>query len=280
MLCQRVNAFFVSPFFPRLSLESIGDGCPLHGWLTHLARFFLGQLPVANSRLELRGYIDYTRDQHIQHRPVYAPLATPQLLAKLHRRSSLTPAMSSETDYDSLPSPPKQSRAGGLQRRRGATTRRYGKRGTKPAPPSAAGPSQPTAGKRRLDSSSSDDDGELSTPSPEGRSAPSKQSQAAAARRKKASTKGKERALEEPDADVESEAEGAQTSPIKTVSIGRPKTIAYVRVRCVEMLTMRARARSVTASPQAQEDQDDFGGLGRTADPLDSEEATLGSGGI
>lgn len=168
--------------------------------------------------------------------------------------------MSSETDYDSLPSPPKQSRVG-LQRRKGATTRCYGKRGAKPAPPSAAGPSQSNAGKRRLDSSSNDDDNELSTPSPKGRPNPSKRSDSAPARRKKASTKGKERALEETDADVESEAEGAQTSPVKTVSLG-PRTFESVLLQCIEMLTMRARARSVSASPQAQKDQDDLGSLG------------------
>jgi hypothetical protein len=139
--------------------------------------------------------------------------------------------MSSETEYDSLPSPPKQSRVG-LQRRKGATTRCYGKRGAKPAPPSAAGPSQSNAGKRRLDSSSSDDDGELSTPYPEGRSGPSKQSQPAAARRRKMSAKGKERALEEADADIESEAEGAQTSPVKTVSIGRTNLCVCACARC------------------------------------------------
>ena len=188
--------------------------------------------------------------------------------------------MSSETDYDSLPSPPKQSRAGGLQRRKGATTRRYGKRGTKPAPPSAAGPSQPTAGKRRLDSSSSDDDGELSTPSPGGRPALSKRSLPTDAGRKKASTKGKERALEEADADVESEAEGEQTSPIpiKMASLGR-WYFEYPRLPCVEMLTRRAHPRLVIAAPQAQEDQDDFGGFGRTGSPLGSEESTVGSGG-
>lgn len=168
--------------------------------------------------------------------------------------------MSSETDYDSLPSPPKQSRVG-LQRRKRATTRCYGKRGTKPAPRSAAGPSQSNAGKRRLDSSSSDDDGELSTPSPEARPPHSQRSHPAAGPRKKASTKGKKRALEETDADVESEAEGAQTSPVKTVSLG-PRTFEYARLRCSEMLTRRTRARSVSASPQAQKDQADFGSLG------------------
>ncbi|GAA5992688.1 hypothetical protein JCM10908_006879 [Rhodotorula pacifica] len=135
--------------------------------------------------------------------------------------------MASDTDYDSLPSPPKKLRTAN-ERRTGANTRRYGKRATKATPVTAAKASQPDAtgstnasAKRQLhsdssqDSDDSEDDGEVSSPSPKRKTDRSKRAKAAPANRRKESSKGKERAVEEADADVESEADNDEDLPTK-----------------------------------------------------------------
>ncbi|GAA5874870.1 hypothetical protein JCM3774_006550 [Rhodotorula dairenensis] len=118
--------------------------------------------------------------------------------------------MASETDYDSLPSPPQRARARGPGRT-ATSTRRYGKRATRAAPASAAGPSQPNAAasapparKRRLDSSDTTADDELSTPSPKSKTRRPARTKAAGTKRNRVATQEKERVLEDAEADVES----------------------------------------------------------------------------
>lgn len=179
-----------------------------------------------------------------------------------------------DTDYDSLPSPPAPRQRKALSARSGSAKRLYGKRAAKaqaqataaaaaavdPGPTTAAlgrrGAFAPARADKRRRHHSENEDGELSTPSPDGK--PVRETRSGGA-------KGKRPAQDESDADVESEGdEQAQAIPstskvswllVTTVKRERPDKRVGLRKSLhngLEQSARRVRARRPRTSSDAR----------------------------